>query len=145
MQRQRVDGHKFENEFERTFNSRRYVLRLHTPSSGYSGITQPADYLVFGKSTAFIELKETSKDRFALTTLEQLDEIIRFNKAKLEKKIKVPVGYYLVVHFIAKQKIKVITSWHICQLIKAKKQLYWNSTIGIDFDNLKQMEENFVL
>ena len=145
--RQRVDGHKFEDEFENKLADKYHILRLHTLGNGYSGLTQPADFIVWGNSNSFVETKETSKDRFSISQMEQLDEMLRYLEAKRTKGCPAlkKSQYLIVVHFITNKVIKVITAEQAEELLFKKKQLTYNMNIGVSYNNLNELKEGVIL
>lgn len=144
--RQRVDGHKFEDEFEKEFNTEGILLRLHTPSAKYSGLTQPADFVFIADTTSYVETKETGSDAFAISTMDQLDEIIKYLHIKHidcnTKQAVINSNYYIVVHFIKRQTIKVITAEYAMELLDSRKRLSYTDKNGYTFQTLKQMKES---
>lgn len=145
--RQRVDGHKFEKEFDDKMSDLFYVLRLHTLGGGYSGLTQPADFLVCGNNTSFVETKETSKDSFSISDMEQLDEMKQFLDRKRNAKCPAlrTMEYLIVVHFISHKLIRVITAEQAEELLFHKKRLHYDMNIGISYNNLQELKEGNIL
>lgn len=144
MRRERVDGHKFENEFRNTMEPHYYLQRLHTMNTGYAGLTQPADFILYGHAVYYLELKETSKDSFSLSSIEQLAEIEEFCD-KRKRHVGVPLFYYVIVHFIEHETIKVIEADTVLALVNARKSLRPDSKIGFEFKSLKEFREKFIL
>lgn len=140
----RVDGHKFEQEFADTFKEDYYVLRLHTPRKGYTGLTQPADFILLGRFTNFVELKETGTDRLSIKQLQQVDAMQKFVQRKQAEMLG-NVEYYLVVHFIKRGVIKVLTAEQALTLLQQSKSLKYDDTVGYTAPNLKQFKEEFWL
>lgn len=112
--RTRVDGHKFEEEFEKLMTKQafpHFLIRLRTPSQQYAGVTNIADYILFSHSTHILELKETSKDVFYLSQINQKDELEKFKeyykKAKSWYNWKPndkPIRAVVLIHFIRQRK-----------------------------------------
>ena len=112
--RTRVDGHKFEEEFEKLVAKQafpHFLIRLRTPSQQYAGVTNIADYILFSHSTHILELKETSKDAFYLSQINQKDELEKFKeyykKAKSyynQTSDKFPIRALVIIHFIRESK-----------------------------------------
>lgn len=137
--RQRVDGNKFQEEFEKAVSKvigKEAIRRLHTPGAGRSGLTQPADFIVFNNYATYIETKETTRNSLSISALEQLDEIKKF--IGIQKPF---MKYYIVVHFISFGTIKVITASEALELLENKKQLIYNMEIGNDFEGLKDFTQ----
>ena len=112
--RTRVDGHKFEEEFEKLMAKQafpHFLIRLRTPSQQYAGVTNIADYILFSHSTHVLELKETSKDVFYLSQINQKDELERFKEYYKKAKSwynwtsdEFPVRAVVIIHFIKESK-----------------------------------------
>lgn len=144
----RLDGHKFEKEFSNTFEGDGYLLRLHTMNTGFSGLTQPADFILFRKLISFIETKETTKDFFSIANMEQLDEMKKFVEAR-KKNIAYrglnASEYFVIVHFINRGVIQVITAEYALSLLVCHKTLKYNDPAGWAFTSLTQLKENLIL
>ena len=144
--RQRVDGHKFEDEFEKAFKTEGILLRLHTPSAKYSGITQPADFIFIANGTSYVETKETGGDAFSISAMDQLDEIIKYLHTKHidcnAKQAVIGSNYYIVVHFITHKVIKVITAEYAMELLDSRKRLSYTDMNGYTFKTLEEMKES---
>ena len=143
MVRTRVDGHKFEDEFRRAFEDAYFLQRLHTPNTGYSGLTQPADFLLFGRGANYIELKETEKDFFSLSSMEQLPKIKDFERDK--HKASLPFAYRVIVHFIKHKKYVIVSSETVLDLVEKHKTLRPDCPFAAVFSSLKEMKENYLL
>lgn len=112
--RTRVDGHKFEEEFEKLMAKQafpHFLIRLRTPSQQYAGVTNIADYILFSRSTHILELKETSKDVFYLSQINQKDELEKFKEYYQQAKNRYnwkpndkPIRAVVLIHFIKQQK-----------------------------------------
>lgn len=83
MTRKKADGAAFEHEFKKRIELQNYVKRLPTLNTGYSGLRQPADFIVVGNTFSYVELKETAKDSFSITGMEQLDQMKDFVRDKI--------------------------------------------------------------
>lgn len=112
--RTRVDGHKFEDEFEKLVAKQtfpHFLIRLRTPSQKYAGLANIADYILFSHSTHILELKETSKDAFYLSQINQKDELEKFKEYYKRAKEwynwtqdEFPVRAVVIIHFIKESK-----------------------------------------
>lgn len=143
MVRKRVDGHKFEDEFEKLLEAKYLLIRLHTPGKGYTGITQLADYIVLGNFTTLVELKETGEDRLNIRQLQQLDAIIKFNDLKQRGILSDEKEYYIIVHFINRGVIKLLKAEEAVKLFNTGKSLSYDSDI-YEVKTLKQLKEDIV-
>ena len=138
--RTRVDGNKFQNEFSKSISESFYVLRLPTLNTGYSGLTQPADFIVFGKVPAFVETKETGNDAFSISQMEQLEAMKDFEKHRTMYRT-MNLNYYVVVHFIKRHTLKVIAAEEALDLYHRRKQLHYNDAIGLQYTTLDELRE----
>lgn len=143
----RLDGHKFEKEFSAAIENKYFLLRLHTPNTGYSGLTQPADFLVIGDKVSLVETKETTKDVFYISQMEQLDEMLDYldQKFKLKGKTLKKSQYLVIVHFIDRKVIKVITGEYAKQLYENKKGFTYLDPEAQEFQSMKDLKENLIL
>lgn len=147
MAQRRLDGHKFEKEFSSTFENDCFLLRLHTPNTGYSGLTQPADFLVIGENVSLVETKETTKDVFYVSQMEQLDEMLQFLNKKFLMKGKTlkKARYLIIVHFITRNVIKVMPGEYAKKLYESKQGFTYLDKETREFNSLKDLKENFDL
>ena len=147
--RTRVDGHKFEAEFERTFSKYYWLLRLPTLNTGYAGVRQPADYILKGNATlCLMELKETEADSFSLASMQQLPEMKDFIAWRKERvRLGYPMYYFVVVHFIKRGVIRVIEADTALKFIELRKALRYNTSqkYCFTFEDLEDMKENLIL
>jgi len=145
--RQRVDGQKFEEEFSNTLSKRKTVIRLHTPNTGYAGIVQPSDFIVIGDTISFVELKETSKDSFSISDMEQLDSMRQFVEEKFMRKgqLQTNMQYLVIVHFIKRGVIKVMPAEYAFDLLFHRKTLRYDDAKTFEYSSLKELEENLFL
>lgn len=114
MRRTRVDGNKFEGEFVDAVKSAStsipaHYIRLRTPQSCRAGVKNIADFIVFGHILTIVELKETGEKSFSLNTMDQKEEMEKFQKFFLPareyyKWDKYPYRVAVIVHFIKEQK-----------------------------------------
>ena len=137
--RRRVDGHKFQKEFEKAFEDKYYILRLYTPNTGYSGLTQPADFLVVGEHTTFVELKETGADSLSITQLQQLPEIYSFVEQRQQLRFK--AEYLLIVHFIKHSRLLVLTAEQLLATYAKQKSLRYDMPNARTYPTLKALKE----
>lgn len=135
----RVDGHKFQQEFFNFFILSCYVKRLYTPSTKFSGLTQPADFFLSRNGTHLIELKETGADTLSLANIDQRAEIEGYVKWS-ETAPKTAVGYYLIAHFINRRVLRAITAQQVLQLIEKRQTLKYNGNVGWTFQNFKELD-----
>jgi len=138
--RQRVDGNKFQEEFEKHFLKSCYVLRLPTLNTGYSGLTQPADFIVARGNVHFVEVKETGKDYFSITSMQQYVPMKEFTLVR--KQLRLEMNYLVLVHFIKRGVYKLLTSEQALELSSNRKQLMYDSEIGSTYRSLDEIEEN---
>lgn len=137
--RRRVDGHKFQNEFETALKDNYYILRLYTPNTGYSGLTQPADFLILGKYTTFVELKETAADNLSITQLQQLPEIQNFVAQRLT--VQFNAQYMLVTHFIKHARMLVVPATQLLDIYTERKSLRYDTPNVRTYPTLKALKE----
>lgn len=146
MKRKVADGTAFEREFEKTFSGSLYVKRLRTPNTGYAGVREPADFILVGNCFNYVELKETSGDAFSISTMEQFDLMKEFIETKkaLGASVGVDLQYYVVVHFLSSNSIKVVCGETALYLAENRKTLRPNSFLGWEFSSLENMKEGML-
>ena len=147
LMRQRVDGHKFEDEFSSIIGRRKTVIRLHTPNTGYAGLVQPSDFIVIGNTFSFVETKETGKDTFSISDMEQLDSMRQFVEEKFMGKgqLQSDMQYLVIVHFIKRSIIRVMSAEYAFDLLLHKKTLRYDDANTCGFSSLKELEEKLYL
>lgn len=138
--RRKADGAEFEREFKDAMDDAFYVLRLPTLNTGFSGLRQPADFVLVGNNFNYVELKETAKTRFSITTMEQLDKVQEFrqDRARLNKP---EMEYWLVVHFLTEGVYKVLRCDEILKLADEHKSLAHDAKIGKSYSSLNDLKE----
>ena len=112
--RTRVNGHKFEEEFEKLMAKQafpHFLIRLRTPSQQYAGVTNVADYILFARTAHIFELKETAQDVFYLSQITQKEQLEEFKdyfalaQNRYDwKKGDFPVRAVVLIHFIKQKK-----------------------------------------
>lgn len=137
-----ADGTSFESKFETAMKKEsRHVLRLPTLNTGYAGMSQPSDFIVVGDYFNYVEVKETSSDRFAVSSMQQLKEVLKYEQEKLYSVAKAFLEghYYLVVHFLSSNTYSVIDSIYIELLVAQHKTLRNTDKNALIFDSLEKL------
>lgn len=139
----KADGHEFERQFKKEVSKHNHVLRLPTLNTGFAGLTQPADFIVVGNFFNYVELKETAGDSFSISAMEQFDSMKQFvrekNALRTAGQAVATMQYWLVVHFIKYNLIKMITAEQALELASQRKTLrpsYWG---GHSYKSLKEI------
>lgn len=113
MARERVSGNKFQSEVEKAalkLEQPVFVVRLRTPQARQANVKNISDYILFGRTTIILEVKETGSTSFSLNTFQQKEEVEKFKlffeKAKLyyDFKFDRPYRVAALVHFIKEGK-----------------------------------------
>lgn len=143
MTRKKADGAAFEHEFKKRIEVQNYVKRLPTLNTGYSGLRQPADFIVVGNTFSYVELKETAKDSFSITGMEQLDQMKDFVRDKIAYsyagRAAKDMRYLLIVHFIERKTYKVLTAQEALSLSSRGKALHYDTEVGVSFSTLDEL------
>lgn len=136
-----ANGARFESEFSSVMSLHHHVLRLPTLNTGYSGLSQPADFIVVGDAFNYVELKETTSDRFSLSDLQQARFLSQYNKEKaVSRDPAFLLGhYYLVIHFVLHKVYVVVTSTKVENLMDSHKSVRWDSKDAIVFRTLEDL------
>ena len=124
----KADGAGFEKEFRAKMNQRYYIRRLPTLRTGYAGLSQPADFILVGNKFNYVEVKETTRDRFSVSTMQQYPEIIEFleYKKRVQHLNGCEMNYWLVVRFIG-GCVCAIANEDILKLREEKRTLRCNT------------------
>lgn len=139
----KADGVAFEREFRDKMQQLYYVRRLPTLKTGYAGLTQPADFILVGDRFNYVEVKETGRETFSISTMQQYEEIKAFmeqRKLAIERGNKCIMNYWLIVRFIDKG-VCAISNEMILQLGENRKTLKYNSPEAIRVDKVEQLRE----
>ncbi|MCM1322825.1 MAG: hypothetical protein NC218_01430 [Acetobacter sp.] len=113
MARERVDGNKFQSEVEtaaQKIEQPVFVIRLRTPQARQANVRNIADFILFGRTTQILEVKETGDKSFSLNTFQQKQEVEKFQKFFEEAKVYYnfqndrPYRVAALVHFIREGK-----------------------------------------
>lgn len=141
------NGARFEALFCDTMKKYHYVLRLPTLSTGYAGMSQPADFIVVGDYFNYIELKETTSDRFSVSSMQQLKQIDNYERQKkrLCSRSFVKGKYYVVVHFMLNDIYLVVDSSYILALVSERKTLNMKDDNALIFTSLDDLCKELVL
>ncbi len=139
--RRKADGTAFENEFKRALEAFFYVKRLPTLNTGFSGLRQPADFIVVGKHFNYAECKETAGDRFSVSTMEQFDLMCDFIQDRDRLTVMKDNEYYVIVHFLTYSVIKVITAREAKDLADKHKSLVYSMDIGKTYHSVEELKE----
>lgn len=130
--RKKADGPAFEREFKGFAEAKYYTKRLHTTFT-----SNPSDFIVIGKRFSYVEVKETAQASFSMASLQQLSEIKAY--AKDREFYKSPVlkqsKYWLVVHFLSPDVIKVVEASQILEMLD-KRETLKPSTDCYSYSNL---------
>lgn len=124
--RRRADGPAFEREFRAAVKERYYIKRLPTLVSQYAGAGQPADFYVVGSRFNYAEVKETTDDSFAITGMQQFEEMKDFVKAR-QMYNDIEMEYFVIVHFLRHKLIVAVTVDQALELSAERKRLWYNS------------------
>lgn len=138
----KADGVKFEKEFKEVMEDRYYVRRLPTIRTGYAGLSQPADFILVGNNFNYIELKETARNSFSISGLQQLNELIDFlsYRNKVEPLNKCSMNYWLIVRFI-NSCICIISNEDILALKENKKTLNCQTPTALKVMSLQDLKK----
>ncbi len=144
--RKKADGTAFEREFQKVISEDAYVKRLRTINTGYSGVREPADYIVVDNRFNYVELKETTGDAFSISGMEQFDLMTEFIQQKQEKYSNVFAGmnYWLIVHFLSRRLIKVVRGEQALDLAAKHKTLRYDTIDGMTFLDLEELKERHI-
>ena len=66
MERQRVDGNKMQNELAGAIEKSSqpaFAIRLHTPQAQQANVRNIADFIIYGRRSLILEVKETAATR----------------------------------------------------------------------------------
>jgi hypothetical protein len=127
-----ANGAAFESRFGDCMRKYHHTLRLPTLNTGYSGSTQPADFIVVGQSFNYVELKETKSAAFSVSSMAQLPEARKFMKeqAMYVADRAVREGeYYLIVHFMSPECYKVAVAKEIDEFASRHETLKPSSKV----------------
>nr|DAH56631.1 MAG TPA: holliday junction resolvase [Caudoviricetes sp.] len=136
--RRKADGTEFEREFKETVEPRYYIKRLPTLNTGFAGLRQPADFILVGRCFNYIECKETTGDRFAISTMEQFDKMCEFLEDK-KRYPEVEMNYYIIVHYLVKGVYKVVLAEDAKELADKHKTLKFDADVGLTFSRLEDL------
>lgn len=142
--RRKADGPEFEKEFKEAVEKMFYVRRLPTLNTGYSGLRQPADFIVIGDHFNYAELKETAGDVFSISQMQQYDMLVEFMKQKQEYRTVtlkgiVEMDFLVIVHFLKRNVIKVVDGKTALEMVAKKKALHYDSPEGMSFTSLNEL------
>lgn len=137
--RRKADGTAFENEFRDIVSERFYVKRLPTLNTGFSGLRQPADFIVVGSKFNYVECKETTGDRFSIGTMEQYDLMLEFILDRSFYTDTAKMEYYVIVHYLSKGIYKVVNAQQAHDLAQQHKSLKYDSDVGITLTKLEEL------
>ena len=146
--RRKADGSAFEREFRDCMKESFYVRRLHTMNTGYSGMTQPADFVVVGDQFNYVELKETKGDSFSITAMQQFEELKEYLQERSRLCICRAVResrYWIIVHFLEYGVIKVVEGAKALEMSNAHKTIRVTDDTIMQFASLKEMKEKLIL
>ncbi len=84
-QRSRISGNKFQSELYSVIEEKKlaypaYAIRLRTPQSQQANVRNIADFILYGRGSIILEVKETGEKSFSLRTFQQKEEIEKFQK-----------------------------------------------------------------
>lgn len=143
----KADGARFERQFKDIIQTYNYTRRLPTLRMGYSGLSQPADFIVVGHHFNYVEVKETAGGSFSVSALQQLAEIEEFieekNRLKLVRNIGI-ADYWLIIHFLGRG-ISAVKNEDILWYYKNRKTIRFEinpkQIMKWNFKNLKELRE----
>lgn len=142
MQRTRVNGTKFQNELADAAEKLEVpvkVVRLRTPQSQQANVRNIADFILYGRTSIILEVKETGEKSFSLHTFQQHEEVEKFqeffDKAKSYYKwADYPYRCAVLVHFMRQGKF---TLYYVDE--NPFKVMHPDDDDCITLDNLKDM------
>lgn len=147
--RRKADGRAFEREFEKCLSEKFLVRRLPTLNTGFSGFGQPADFIVVGSRFNYVEVKETVKDDFSITSMQQLEEMKQFLKDKDRYKMSGDaaneMNYWIVVHYLKRGKLRAIKAEDAIELSNSRSTLKFESNQGMLFYSLDELKRGLAL
>ncbi|HHV41490.1 MAG TPA: hypothetical protein GXX72_01395 [Clostridiaceae bacterium] len=138
----KADGPRFEREFKAKMKKKYYTRRLPTLRTGYAGLSQPADFILVGDNFNYVEVKETARDRFSISTLQQYPEIVEFleYKERVQSLIGCEMNYWLIVRFIDRC-VCAISNEDILKLKAEKRTLRCNTPEAVVFETIEDLRE----
>lgn len=138
----KADGVRFEREFRTEMEKKYYIRRLPTLRMGYAGLSQPADFILVGNNFNYVELKETARDRFSISALQQYPEIEEFleYKKRVQSSNSCEMNYWLIVRFIGRC-VCAIANDDILKLAAEKRTLKCDTPEAKVFDTLQDLRE----
>lgn len=138
----KADGAGFEREFRAKMGEKYYVRRLPTLRTGYAGLSQPADFILVGEKFNYVEVKETARDRFSISTMQQYPEIVEFleYKRRVQSSNSCEMNYWLVVRFIDRC-VCAIANDDILKLGAEKRTLRCNTPEALVFKTIEDLRE----
>jgi len=104
MIRTRVDGTKFQEEVRKGLERLQVPnlpVRLHT-----NAIRSISDFIIFSRTVAILEVKETSSKSYSTRTMQQREKVEEFQKFyALAQSVfgHLPYRIYVLVHFISEE------------------------------------------
>lgn len=113
MERQRVDGNKMQNELAGAIEKSSqpaFAIRLHTPQAQQANVRNIADFIIYGRRSLILEVKETAATSFSLRTFQQREKIEEFQKFFEKAKVVYnftydrPYRVAVLVHFMRPSK-----------------------------------------
>lgn len=131
MRRTRSDGTKFQEEVKKKINKLStpiYQIRLHT-----TNVRAISDFILLGKRTIILEVKETSQKSFSTKTMQQAELVAQFRefyKTAQEEYKDCAYDIFVLVHFITQDKYVVY------DLLNDPAVLHTNDTYCKTFDDL---------